>query len=167
MPWLQTTIEIINGAADPLTSRCSQGTTSSIPAPPGGLHAFTGCLAVVHRECRPHLGFVHEAKAKGALPSPPAHAWVDESALVSLTYSRSCPHTALLLYLKITFKSPSLGFLTVSLKKNGTQEILTWSKDGTQWPKCFISDLVLSRICQLLISLEKINCWEIVPLCQS
>lgn len=117
MPWLQTTIEIINGAADPLTSRCSQGTTSSIPAPPGGLHAFTGCLAVVHRECRPRLGFVHEAKAKGALPSPPAHAWVDESALVSLTYSRSCPHTALLLYLKITFKSPSLGFFNRFPKK--------------------------------------------------
>lgn len=92
------------------------------------------------------LALFRRLNQRGEFSKPPAHACVNESASLSLTYSRSCihTHTPLLLYLKITFKSPPLGFLTVSLK-NMAQEILAWSKDGTQWPKCFISDLVLSQ----------------------
>lgn len=92
-------------------------------------------------------GFVHEAKPKGGVlqaSSSRLREWISVAVTNILQVMHTHTRTSPLLYLKITFKSPPLGFLTVSVK-NMAQEILAWSKDGTQWPKCFISDLVLSQ----------------------
>lgn len=104
---------------------------------------------------------------RGELPSPPAHAWVNESALVSLTYSRSCTHTHHRYYISKLLLNHQLWDFNHFSKKHVAQKILTWSKDGTQWWKCFISSPVLSRVCHLLISLETMNSRELLSLCQS